>query len=245
MDVHDDIKSSLAEGVLTITLARPHRRNALTMAMFSRMASALREADRDPQVLAVLILGEGASFCAGHDRDAFADWPQGAGDPVPSLMHALVDFGKPLVMGVQGTAAGLGATMLLHADWVISARDAGLRFPFIDLGFVPEAASTLLLVEAAGALRAKRLLLSGDTLGAADAFDWGLVSELAEPHEVSRSALERAATLARKDGPTYRGIKSLVGDRLALHARVDLEIELIGRSLVARRDAAGKGLNGQ
>ena len=108
--------------VLHMRLARADKRNALTMQMFSGLAAALQQAARDDTVRAVLWSGEGGSFCAGHDLQDFEHWPQTPDDPVPRFLQALAAFRKPLVVAVQGAAAGIGVTGLLYADWVCCRR---------------------------------------------------------------------------------------------------------------------------
>src|SRR5690348_4994421 len=120
------VESRLSGQVWHVRLQRSRKRNALTMKMFADLADSLGMAAGDPSARAIAVTGDGPNFCAGHDLDGFRYWPQQPGDPVPRFLHALADVRKPLVVGVHGSAAGLGVTMLLHADWVISTRNATL-----------------------------------------------------------------------------------------------------------------------
>lgn len=238
-----DIKSaeavdgSLAAGaVWHIVLRRPSKRNALTLPMFAALAENLAIADAHPAVRAIAVTGEGAGFCAGHDLQAFAHWPQRAGDPVPRFLHALVQIEKPLVVGVHGAAAGIGVTMLLHADWVIAAPGTRLALPFVDLGIAPEAASSLLLARQVGRLRASQLLLGGEPFSSEDAERWGLVTELAPAEALEAWVLDRAAALGAKDPAVCQRIKAwLAADRAAVHQRIDEEVAAINQALPARK----------
>jgi enoyl-CoA hydratase/carnithine racemase len=127
--VTEAIEATLVSGaVWHIVLRRPGKRNALTLPMFAALAETLAIAEAHAAVRAIAITGEGPVFCAGHDLKAFAQWPQHPGDPVPRFLHALAEIRKPLVIGVHGAAAGIGVTMLMHADWVLAASGAMPRF---------------------------------------------------------------------------------------------------------------------
>lgn len=232
----ETIRASRDGGVLCLEIHRPERRNAIDMPMFDRLASELTTADADGAVGAVLLCGAGEGFCAGHDLQAFdSHWPQRSTDPVPRFLHALAGLRKPLVIAVQGWAVGIGATGLLHADWVLAAPGAKLRFPFVDLGIAPEAGSTLLLACAIGTPRARRLLLGGEAIGAEQALDWGLVAELCPAAELRATALERARALAAKPAAMFGRIKSWLAPLDEVHARIDEEVEAINQALIERR----------
>jgi enoyl-CoA hydratase/carnithine racemase len=139
------VATAVEDRILTLRLTRPEKKNALTPAMYAALADALTGADRDPGVRVLLIGGTGDAFCSGNDVGTFVDRPElDANSPVQRFMEALATLEKPLVAAVNGMAVGIGATMLLHCDVVLGARRARLRFPFADLGVVPEAASSLL-----------------------------------------------------------------------------------------------------
>lgn len=227
------------DGVLVLELERTRKRNAIDFPMFESLADALTNADTDESVRAVLLCGAGDDFCAGHDLAAFAQWPQAPGDPVPRFLHALAGLRKPLVIAVQGWAVGIGATALLHADWVIASPECSLRFPFIDLGIAPEAGSSLLLARAVGSLRARRLLLGGAAIDGATAHAWGLVTELESVEQLRATALTRSKTLGAKSPAGFERIKDWLASDAQLHARIDAEIEAINHAVLARRQAEG------
>ena len=218
--------------VLVLEINRPSKKNALILPMFANLAEALRDAETDDAVQAIVFCGAGDNFCAGHDLDEFGKWPQEAHDPVPRFLHSLAAVGKPLVIAVQGWGVGIGATALLHADWVV----ARLRYPFVDLGIAPEAGCALLLARHVGALRAKQLLLSGEAIGADAAHSWGLVSELCAADALRTVALQRAKALTEKPPGALQRIKTLLStaDNL-LHDQTDREVHAINEAVVARR----------
>lgn len=220
--------------VLRILINRPHKRNALDMDMFERLAGILLRAAHAPDVGAVLLAGQGGGFCAGHDLQAFAAWPQCPEDPVPRFLHALAALQKPLVAVVHGWAVGIGATLLLHADWIVSTADARIHMPFVDLAIAPEAGSSLLLAQCIGSARAKRMLLAGQPISGQDAFDWGWVTELEAPDRVMETAAERAVMLAAKSSAAYGRIKQWLAPQYAVRQRIDEEIDAINAALAKR-----------
>ncbi|HEY1966906.1 MAG TPA: enoyl-CoA hydratase-related protein [Pseudonocardia sp.] len=174
-----EIEVSTAGRTREIRLNRAHKRNALTAAMYQELAAALRAAEADESISAVLISGAGAGFCAGNDLpDFLANPPEGTNSPVGQFLTAISTLTVPVVAAVQGAAVGVGATMLLHCDHVVADETAKLHFAFVPLGLVPEAASSMLLPRAVGQLAAARLLLLAEPVLAPAALGLGLVSEV-------------------------------------------------------------------
>ncbi|VTU27409.1 2,3-dehydroadipyl-CoA hydratase [Variovorax sp. PBL-H6] len=235
-----DINIRRDEGVLSLEINRTGKRNAVDLPMFDVLARELANANADDAVRAVLLCGAGNGFCAGHDLKAFEQWPQSPDDPVPRFLHALAALRKPLVIAVQGWAVGIGATSLLHADWVVAAPDASLRFPFLDLGIAPEAGSSLLLARAVGLLRARRLLLGAEPIDGQTAHAWGLVTELRPADQLRAAAIDRAGKLANKSPSMFKRVKDWLALDTDLHARIDEEIEAINVAVLERRKA-GEG----
>ncbi len=133
--------------VLAITLARPDRRNAITVAMYAALADAVESAAGDDNVRLITLRGEGQDFTAGNDLgDFMAELPRDGSDiPVWRLLRALAKNQVPIVAAVHGNAVGIGTTMLFHCDFVIAEEGTRFLMPFVDLGLVPEAASSLIL----------------------------------------------------------------------------------------------------
>ena len=230
-----EIVDSIENGVCIIKLNRSSKKNALTMPMFKRLAELLRQADSQEDTKAVVLHGDGNDFTAGHDLQAFLHWPQQNQDPVPLFLHALAGLGKPLIFAVRGSAIGIGATMLLHGDWVCCTAEAQLCLPFANLGIGPEAASSLLLPQMIGLQRAKRLLYGGERFSGQDAYDWGFVTELVDSQNLLSTAIGRANELAHKSPKSFAKIKSLLGlSEAIISKRIDDEIEFINKSILEK-----------
>jgi enoyl-CoA hydratase/carnithine racemase len=176
-------------GVLAITLARPERRNAITIAMYAALAEAVESAAQDREVRVITIRGEGQDFAAGNDLADFLNATPRAGEEIPvwRFLRALANCETPIVAAVHGNCVGIGTTMLLHCDLVIADESARFSMPFVDLALVPEAASSLLLPRLAGRRRAARYLLLCEPFGAEEAEAIGLVS-----HRVPTGGLDHA-----------------------------------------------------
>lgn len=184
--------------VASIRFNRLEKKNAITVAMYQALVDALNDAAGDPAIRAVGVYG-GETFTAGNDLGDFL--AAGAlGDPndlpVVKLLHALVAFRKPLLAGVKGAAVGIGTTMLMHCDAVVAGGSARFALPFVKLGLVPEAGSSLLLPLIAGRSRASWLMLSGETFGADVAFEAGLITKIIEDAEVDGAVAAMCAQLA-------------------------------------------------
>jgi enoyl-CoA hydratase/carnithine racemase len=187
------IKTATVNGVATIEIARPEKKNALTLAMYQAMADALNAARDDTAVRAALITGQPGIFTSGNDIDDFMNRPPGQGShvlesPIARFMQALLELDKPVVAAVTGAAIGIGATMLLHCDLVYMADDARLAMPFVSLGLVPEFASSLLVPQLMGHRRAAEKLLLGDPFSAEQAVEYGFANAVLPAGEVVNHA---------------------------------------------------------
>lgn len=187
------IKTATLNNVATIEIARPEKKNAITVDMYDAMAKALRAANADPAVRAVLITGQPGIFTSGNDLEDFMQRPkQGMDSPVFQFMQALAGSEKPVVAAVTGAAIGIGTTMLLHCDLVYVSDEARLAMPFTSLGLVPEFASSLLLPKLMGHVKAAEKLLLGDPFSAQDAVDLGLANAVLPAGEVVNHARRMA-----------------------------------------------------
>ena len=197
--------------VLTITMNRPEKKNALSHAMYAAIAEALGAAAADPAVRVILITGTADSFTAGNDLGDFVSATPGAGDSsVLRFLAALSTADKPVVAAVNGLAVGVGTTMLLHCDLVYAARSATFSVPFVNLALVPEAASSLLLPRRIGHARAAELFLLGGRLDVAEAEAYGLVAAVFDDGALMAEALKRAQALAGKAASAVRATKALM-----------------------------------
>jgi enoyl-CoA hydratase/carnithine racemase len=183
------IKTGIVDGVATIEIARPEKKNALTQAMYSAMAAALDAATADGSVRAVLITGQPGVFTSGNDIEDFMKRPPGSGSdamdsPVFQFMRSLMECDKPVVAAVTGAAIGIGTTMLLHCDFVYVSDEARLAMPFVTLGLVPEFASSLLVPQLMGNRRGAEKLLLGDPFTGEQAVDCGIANAVLPAGEV-------------------------------------------------------------
>lgn len=206
-----EIDIKLASHVLTITMSRPEKKNALTLAMYQTMAEAINNANADPQVRVVVITGTGDAFSSGNDLNDFLGAPPaGADSPVMQFLLAISQAEKPLIAAVNGLAVGVGTTMLLHCDLAYAATDARFRLPFVNLGLVPEAASSLLLPRLSGYHRAAELLMLGEIFDAEIALATGLVNEVLPAEQLMERVRERAQQLAAQPPAALRLTKYLL-----------------------------------
>jgi enoyl-CoA hydratase/carnithine racemase len=223
----DHVRIDTQDGVLTLTLARPDKKNALTDPMYGALADALEAAEKDDAVRVVLLLAEGDAFCAGSDVNEFMKVATGeiqADDrQVFRFLAALAAARKPYVAGVRGLAVGIGMTMLLHFDLVYMAEDAKLSAPFVNLGLGPEAASSLLLPAVIGHRRAFALFTLGERIDGREAAALGLANAALPADEVDVRAAEAARALARRAPGSVQLTKTLMRDAEALQARIDAE----------------------
>jgi enoyl-CoA hydratase/carnithine racemase len=221
-----DVTVRTVDGVREIVMARPARKNALTLAMYGAMTEAIAGADADDGVRAVLLRGEGGTFTSGNDlNDFIRSPPTGDDSPVGGFLHALVDLDKPLVAAVEGRAVGIGVTMLLHCDLVYAAADAKLSMPFVNLALVPEAASSFLLPRLVGHPRAAEMLFFGEPFDAVVAKEVGLVNAVVPAAEVVEYAQGRARALADKPTEALRQTKRLLKAPLREETRARMRAE--------------------
>ena len=231
----EHIITEARDRVQRIELHRPDKRNAITVAMYEAMASALARAGEDPDVRVILIHGQPDVFTSGNDIAEFLNLPPaGADSPVVRFLKQISQCSKPVVAAVTGAAVGIGTTLLLHCDYVVAGESAKLSVPFVNLGLCPEGASSLLLPLAVGYQRAAELLLFGEAIDAAQAREWGLVNRVVPDEQAIPQAQARALVLAAKPPAALRTAKSLLKRRLAsliLHT-IDEEVasfsELLG-----------------
>ena len=187
------IRTGVLNGVATIEIARPEKKNALTRDMYTAMAQALADAQADGSVRAVLLTGQPGIFTSGNDIEDFMSRPPGMGSdaessPVFRFLHALTTFEKPVVAAVTGAAIGVGTTLLLHCDFVYVSDEARLAMPFVGLGLVPEYASSLLVPQLMGQRRAAEKLLLGDPFTPEQAVECGIANAVLPAGEVVNHA---------------------------------------------------------
>lgn len=218
------IKTATLNGVATIEIARPEKKNAITGAMYAQMADALVAAKDDPAVRAVLITGQPGIFTSGNDIEDFMKRPPGSTEsPAFVFMKALTGCDKPVIAAVTGAAIGIGTTMLLHCDFVYVSDEARLAMPFTSLGLVPEFASSLIVPQLMGNVRAAEKLLLGDPFTGADAVECGIANAVLPAAEVVNHARRIAERFNALPPGAVRDSK-----RLMRRARSQATLETIG-----------------
>lgn len=214
---------------LALTLARPRQRNAITVAMYAAIVDAISGAASDPSVRVITIEGEGDDFTAGNDLyDFLGDMPPPGSDadvPVWRLLRALANNEVPLIAAVHGNTVGIGTTMLLHCDLVLAEQDTRFLMPFVDLGLVPEAASSLILPRLAGRRAAARYLLLGEPFGAEEALRLGIASHVVPVGQLKVTLDRTVAALLAKPTEALRQTQRLLrrDDRSEVLERIELE----------------------
>ena len=232
----DQIVVVEAGRVTTLSIARPEKKNAITQAMYAEMAQAIVDFGNDDAQRAMVITGAGDMFTAGND---LADFAVGSADheapPVVRFLDAIRDCPKPLIAAVNGPAIGVGLTMLLHCDLVYAGRSATFSAPFVKLGVVPEAGSSMLLPASVGMAVANDILLAGRTLNAKEAHDYGLAARVFPDADLMPAVNEIAAEVAMSAPTAMKRSKALIRhNRDALAEHMMTEIKLFAEQLQTR-----------
>ena len=231
----EHIRTELQDGVLTVTLNRADKKNAITQAMYAALAEATERARTDPQVRVLAFAAEGDSFSAGNDIADFIALGSQTGDLVEMgvfrFLKALADLDKPAVAAVRGRAVGIGLTLLLHCDMVVAAEDALLSVPFVNLALAPEAASSMLLPAVLGHQRAFELFALGEAIDGRTALAWGLANRAVAADQVDATAQDLAAKLAARAPNSIRKTKALMRDAERMWALMQREGQAFGSQM--------------
>lgn len=230
-----EVVVALDGGVLTVTMARPDKKNAITNAMYGAMADALERAEGDSAIRAVLFQGDGDSFTAGNDLADFAAVSRGVQGErhVTRFLAGLARATRPLVAAVQGNAVGIGTTMLLHCDLVYLAPTARLITPFVNLALVPEAASTYLLPQRIGHARAYAMFALGEPVEAETAVSIGLANAVVPLADLRAKARAAADALAKRPFGSLQHTKALMRDPARISAQMAREGEIFQERLMS------------
>ena len=233
----DEVIVEVRDGIQTLRINRPHKKNALIAPMYDRMTDALASGDASADVAVHVFLGCNGVFTAGNDINDFAkrdglarDLNRGAA----GFIRMLPTVKKPMIAAVDGLAVGIGTTMLFHCDLVYASPSASLRTPFLDLGIVPEAGSSLLAPMRMGMQRAFELLCLGEPFDAQRGYEAGLVNQVVPSEELEAVAMKAAARLAKKPpGALAAARKLLRGDPSAIQAQIGKETEVFAERLAS------------
>jgi enoyl-CoA hydratase/carnithine racemase len=229
----DVLRSNTAGGVLTLTLNRPERRNAIDPALRDALAAALDAAATDPAVRGVVIAGAGGAFCAGGDLARFEDLHDArayrhVSHRLTDLVESVERLEKPVVAAIDGVVTGAGLALALACDWRIGAPTARVLFREGRVGLVPTHGGLTRLVKLLGLARAKEVLLGGEDLDADAALRAGLLSELVEdPEALAAGAAARVQKMLRRAPLSFAAAKRL----LAVAADADQRSAMVAESL--------------
>jgi enoyl-CoA hydratase/carnithine racemase len=220
--------------VQLIRMNRPDKKNALTRAMYQAMTTALIEGDADPAIRVHVFVGVSGAFSAGNDLNDFMAVATGGegGVEVWNFLLALAGSQKPIVSGVDGIAVGIGTTINLHCDMTFATPRTVFRTPFVDLGLVPEAGSSLLLPAVLGRQQAFALLGLGEGFSAERAREAGLIYAVVEEDRLEPAVMEAAGLIATKPPQALRISRDLMlGSREVLLTRMREERDLFQERL--------------
>lgn len=237
----DFIATSVADGVLTVRMNRPQKKNAIDRPMYLALTAALERADGDEAIGATLILGVPGAFSAGNDIADFIAFAAsgGEGDEVESFLYALARSRKPLVAAVDGLAIGIGTTLLMHCDLVFAAPGSIFRTPFLDLGLMPEAGSSLLAPQLMGQQRAFALLAMGESFDVEAAREANLVYRIVDSADLEETATKAARVLAAKPREAMAIARDFVrGPRAPVIERIEEELRQFKQRLSSKEARA-------
>lgn len=227
-----NIVCALNSGVLRLTLNRPSKLNALTFNMYQRLADEVCSAQENDAVRVILINGAGDNFTAGNDIADFASYgvKESLGTiedfPVMKFLFAILENTKPLIAAIHGHAIGVGLTLTLHCDYVVVAEGSHLKTPFLDLGLVPEAGSSILLPQLVGRRKAVEILLAGEPVTAEEAVILGIANKVVPLKQLNKTAADYAIRLAQKPPEAMReSLKLMSVDKPILRAQMLREAE--------------------
>lgn len=211
----DYIDINIKEGVLCITLNRPDKKNALDTQMYQALADAFTDADKNPDVRVAYLTSSSDAFCSGNDlQDFLENPPADMNAPVFQFIQAIANAKKPVIAAVSGLAVGIGTTMLLHCDLVYADETARFMLPFVQLGVCAEAGSSLLLPRLFGYQRAAELLLAGESFGAQEAQQSGLVSRTLASDSLQEYAWQKAQMMVKQPCNALMATKRLMKNPL-------------------------------
>jgi enoyl-CoA hydratase/carnithine racemase len=230
-----DILVEQKSSVLTITINRPDKKNALTKDMYVAMADALEQANVDRTTKVVLIQGEGDGFTAGNDISMFAEVTGNeSSSETVRFMKALAASPLPIVAKVHGAAVGIGTTLLLHCDFVYCAEDTYFSLPFINLALVPEFGSSTILPNLVGHRKAAEWLMLGEPFGAQEAVTNGIANKAVPLTELDELCQQTVKKLLSKPREALQKTKALMKpsyDELMVH--VEEELSIFGEQLLS------------
>ena len=241
----DFIKVERHDAVQIIRMNRPDKKNAITRDMYHGIAEALKQADSDDNIRVNVIFGLPGAFSSGNDMQDFmtAALSQGSlGGEIVDFLHTLSQSRKPLISGVDGLAIGIGTTLNLHCDLTLATPRSVFHTPFVDLGLVPEAGSTLLAPGIMGHQRAFALLAMGEAMSAEQALEAGLIWRIVAEDALEAEVLNAAQKLAARPPTALQLTRKLLKSQPEpLTERIDREAQIFAERLKSAETAQAVG----
>ncbi len=233
------LKISDQDKIRYIKFMRPEKKNALTQNMYRDLAYALKEVENNPDLHLSVITGSEDSFTSGNDLNDFlintSNTNETEINAVEMFLKQLIVLKKPVIAAVNGISIGIGVTLLLHCDYILSVESARFSTPFIDLGLCPEAASSQLLPLRIGDLNARRLLLLGEQISAQTALEWGLINQIVLPEDLDLETQKIASKLLEKPIGALQITKSLLRRKFeSLNDRIEHENHIFLKCLQSK-----------
>ncbi|MGH1469600.1 MAG: enoyl-CoA hydratase [Cellvibrionaceae bacterium] len=226
----DKIQVTINDGIMHILFNRPETKNALSLAMYQKMADSVLTGSDNPDVRAILFSGAGGSFTSGNDLGDFAKHKGSIAadvNPTPKFMKALLACDKPVVAAVQGPAVGIGTTMLLHCDLVYAGESAYFQMPFSKLGLCPEFASSAILPRIMGHAKAAEILYFSDSITPAEAKEVGIVNQVIADGDLMATVMAKCVRLTKQPASALRATKQLLKKDIREEAQSVMEREQV------------------
>lgn len=229
----DQVIVSRNDHILDIQLNRPDKMNALTFDMYRALTDQLLEAEDNLDTRVIVLRGAGGNYTSGNDvADFLANPPRDENAPALRFISAIARSTVPIVAAVEGVAVGVGTTMLLHCDYILTTVDARLQFPFVNLALLPEAGSTYLLPRNLGHTKASELMLLAEPFSGADAVNWGIASRVVDAEKIEAEALTVATKIASKPPKAVRLTKKMLkGEQARVDAAIAEESRIFGEQM--------------
>lgn len=242
----DDLSVELADGVLSVTLNRPDSLNSLTKAMLNGIAEALEQAAGDPRVRVVRLAGAGRGFSSGagiseDDQAGRSSTPADVLDAANRAVRSIVRLPQPAVAVVQGPAAGVGVSLALACDVVLASEKAFFMLAFTKIGLMPDGGASALIAAAVGRIRAMRMALMAERIGAAEAYDWGLVTAVYPADEFDAEVSKVISALATGPVVALRKTKDAINAATLVELEPALEREKQSQVVLLNSDDFREG----
>lgn len=246
----ETMRLEVENNVATVTLMRPDDANAMNGAMLDEIWEAALICEEDPEIRAVIVTATGKMFCAGGDLKEF----NGQGDNIPAfvtrhatLLHAGITrfqrMDAPVIMAVNGVAAGAGLSLMASGDVVLAADNAAFVSAYTASGLTPDGSSTYFLAKHIGLMRAKEMILLNRKLTAQEACDWGLVTRVVAPEDLMTEARAMAESFAAGATKAYGGAKRLLLSAFNQTLESQLELETVSIADMGRTRDGRHGID--